>query len=64
MSVECRDIGGGATLLIAHFAYTDAGEPVPAAEVAAFEQLMAGLVIDVPAGPASPATPLAQTRAG
>jgi hypothetical protein len=46
MYVECRDIGGGNTMLITHFAFTEEGETVPAAEVAAFEQLIAGLVID------------------
>lgn len=41
--VECRDIGSGNTLLIAHFVLTAEGEIVPVAEVAKFEQLMAGL---------------------
>jgi hypothetical protein len=53
MSVECRDIGGGNTLLISHFAFTDPGEIVPADDVAAFEQLIAGLVIPTQTGTAS-----------
>ncbi len=50
MYVECRDIGSGNTLLITQFVYTDEGETVPSAEVADFEQLMAGLQVSAPAG--------------
>jgi hypothetical protein len=52
MFVECRDIGDGNTLLITHFVHTEQGETVPLAEVAEFEQLMAGLQISTEAGAA------------